>query len=108
MPFTETPNAGNQHQYDLILTLPSDSGTDDALFTEPTGDTDLFAAADGISGQIIMKESAFVDVEVDGVMDKVASDIDATGSLTGQNVPIEAVRSLATILGILSRTFFGA
>ncbi|CAN5458765.1 hypothetical protein BH10PSE7_BH10PSE7_08910 [soil metagenome] len=109
MPFTETPNVGNQHQYDLTLTLPSvDAGSDDALFTEPTGDTDLFAAADGISGQIIMKESAYVDVEVDGAMDKVASSIDATGALTGQNVPIEAVRSLSTIIGILSRTFFGA
>jgi len=109
MPFTETPNVGNQHQYDLTLTLPAaDEGTDDALFAQPTGDADLFAAADGISGQIVMKESAYVDVEVDGQMDKVASEIDATGSLSGQNVPLEAVRSLATIIGVLSRTFFGA
>jgi hypothetical protein len=109
MPFTETPNVGNQHQYDLTLTLPSaDIGTDEALFANPTGDADLFAAADGISGQIIMKESAYVDVEVDGQMDKVASEIDASGSLSGQNVPIEAVRSFSVIIGILSRTFFGA
>jgi hypothetical protein len=107
MPFTATPNVGNQHQYDLTLTLPSaDVGTDDALFAD--GDAELFASADGISGQIIMKESAFVDVEVDGATDKVASEIDATGSLTGQNVPIEAVRSLGTIIGIMARTFFGA
>jgi hypothetical protein len=109
MPFTETPNVGNQHQYDLTLTLPgAEEGSDDALFAQPTGDADLFAAADGISGQIIMKESAFVDVEVDGKMDKLASEIDATGTLNGQNVPLEAVRSLGTIIGILSRTFFGA
>ena len=109
MPFTETPNVGNQHQYDLTLTLPSaEDSTDDALFTQPTGDADLFAAADGISGQIIMKERAFVDVEVDGQVDKLASEIDATGTLTGQNVPFEAVRSFGTIIGILSRTFFGA
>jgi hypothetical protein len=109
MPFTVTPNVGNQHQYDLTLTLPSaDEGSDDALFTQPTGDADLFAAADGISGQIVMKESAYVDVEVDGQMDKVASEIDATGTLSGQNVPLEAVRSLGTIIGVLSRTFFGA
>ena len=109
MPFTETPNVGNQHQYDLTLTLPgAEEGSDDALFAQPTGDADLFAAADGISGQIIMKESAYVDVEVDGQMDKVASEIDASGTLTGQNVPLEAVRSLGTIIGIMSRTFFGA
>ena len=109
MPFTETPNVGNQHQYDLTLTLPSaEEGTDDALFAQPTGDADLFAAADGISGQIIMKESAFADVEVDGQMDKLATEIDATGNFSGQNVPLEAVRSFATIIGIMSRTFFGA
>jgi hypothetical protein len=109
MPFTVSPNVGNQHQYDLTLTLPAaDAQGDDALFTQATGDADLFAAADGISGQIIMKESAYVDVEVDGAMDKVASEIDATGTLNGQNIPVEAVRSLATIIGILSRTFFGA
>ncbi|WP_373502710.1 hypothetical protein [Aestuariivirga sp.] len=109
MPFTETPNVGNQHQYDLTLTLPSaDAGTDDALFAAPTGDADLFAAADGISGQIIMKESAYVDVEVDGQMDKLATEIDATGTLNGQNIPLDAVRSFSTIIGILARTFFGA
>ena len=109
MPLTATPNVGNQKQYDLTLTLPTaDIGSDDALFAEPTGDADLFAAADGISGQIIMKESAYVDVEVDGQMDKLASEIDATGSFSGQNVPLEAVRSFGTIIGIMSRTFFGA
>jgi hypothetical protein len=109
MPLTATPNVGNQKQYDLTLTLPSaDTGTDDALFAEPTGDADLFAAADGISGQIIMKESAYVDVEVEGQMDKLAAEIDASGTLTGQNIPLETVRSLSTIIGIMSRTFFGA
>lgn len=109
MPFTATPNVGNQHQYDLTLTLPSaDTGSDDALFADAEGDADLFAAADGISGQIIMKESGYVEVEVDGEMDKVASEIDATGTISGQNVPLEVVRSLATIVGIMSRTFFGA
>jgi hypothetical protein len=110
MPLTATPNIGNQRQYDLTLTLPSaDAATDDAAFSLPEeGDQDLFAAADGISGQIIMKESAYVDVETDGKVDKVASEIDATGSLSGQNVPLEAVRSFGTIMGIMARTFFGA
>ncbi len=109
MPFTDTPNVGNQKQYDLTLTLPSaDTGTDDALFADATGDQDLFATADGISGQIIMKESNYVDVEVDGATDKLASEIDATGSFSGNNVSLEAVRSFATIVGIMARTFFGA
>ena len=110
MPFTLTPNVGNQHQYDLVLTLPSaETNNDDALFAASAeGDADAFAAADGISGQIIMKESAYVDVETDGVTDKVAGEIDATGTFTGQNVSLEAVRSFATIIGVLSRTFFGA
>jgi hypothetical protein len=109
MPFTATPNVGNQNQYDLTLTLPSaDIGTDDALFANPEGDADIFAAADGITGQIIMKEAAFVDVEVDGKMEKLATEVDASGTLNGHNVPLEAVRSLGVIIAILSRTFFGA
>jgi hypothetical protein len=109
MPFTATPNVGGQNQYDLTLTLPSaETGTDDALFANPEGDADLFASADGITGQIIMKEAAYVDVEVDGKMEKLASEIDASGTLNGQNVPLEAVRSLGVIIGVLSRTFFGA
>ncbi len=109
MPFTATPNVGNQHQYDLTMTLPTvDAASDEALFSAPEGDADLFATADGITGQIIMKESAYVDVEVDGATDKVASEIDATGSFSGQNVPLDAVRSFSTIIGIMARTFFGA
>jgi hypothetical protein len=109
MPLTSTPNVGNQKQYDLVLTLPAaDAVGDDALFAAAEGDQDLFASADGISGQIIMKESAYVDVEVDGATDKLATEIDATGSFTGQNVPLEAVRSFSTIVGIMARTFFGA
>ncbi len=110
MPFTATPNVGNQHQYDITLTLPAADGStnEDAFALPADANNDLFATADGITGQIIMKESAYVDVEVDGATDKVASEIDATGTLTGQNVPIEAVRSFGTIVGIMARTFFGA
>lgn len=111
MPFTATPNVGSQNQYDLTLTTPSkgsDPATDEALFAEATGDADLFAAADGVTAQIIMKESGYVDVEVDGAPEKVASEIDATGTFTGNNVPIDLVRSFATIVAIMSRTFFGA
>ena len=55
-----------------------------------------------------MKASSYVDVETDGKIDKVASEIDASGTFTGQNVPLEAVRSLSTLIGVMSRTCFGA
>jgi len=109
MPFTLTKNVGNQHQYDLTLMVPNtDKQNDDDLFAKGSADQDLFAAADGLSGQIIMKESAYVDVVTDGKTDKLPVDIDATGSFTATNIPLEAARSFAMVVGILSRTFFGA
>jgi|GEM_PF-1107103 len=108
MPFTLTPNVANQHQYDLTLMLPdAAAASDSALFAKPTGDTALFQTADGITGQIIMKESGYVDYKSEGQTDKLPIDIDATGTLTGQNVSLETVRSFGTIIAILSRTFFG-
>ncbi len=108
MPFTVTKNVGNQHQYDLTLMVPNtDSQNDAALFTKGS-DTDLFAAADGLSGQVIMKESAYVDVTLEGHTDKVPIDIDASGTFSANNVPIEVARSFAMVVGILSRTFFGS
>ncbi len=109
MPWTDTQGVANQTQYDLTLTLPSAAiSSDDALFASPDGDSDLFASVDGITGTIIMKESGHVKAMVDGVEDQLATQIDASGSLKGTNVSLEAVRSLATLMGILSRTFFGA
>lgn len=109
MPWSETEGVADQTEYNLTLTLPSANlSADDALFANPDGDTDLFAAADGISGQIIMKQSQMVTVKVDGEDTTVPVLIDATGTLTGTNVPIELVRSLGVFIGVLSRTFFGA
>ena len=110
MPWTDTPGVANQTQYNLTLTLPSAAiSSDAALFADAaSGDNQMFAQADGISGQIIMKQSNVVHVTVDGKDTEVPVNIDATGSFTGQNVPLETVRSLATLIGIMSRTFFGA
>ena len=109
MPFTDSPGVEGQTQYDLVLTLPqaNDVG-DDALFANTSGDGDLFAAADGISGQIIMKNSNMVKVKVDNEDVPTPAFVDATGSFTGTNVPLEVVRSFATLVGILPSTFFGA
>jgi hypothetical protein len=109
MPFTDTPGVTGQSQYDLTLTLPTDDlAGDDALFATTDANADLFAVADGISGQLIMKNSAMVDVEIDGETVSTPSKVEATGSFTGTNVPIEVVRSFSTLIAILPSTFFGA
>ncbi len=110
MPFTDSPGVAGQTQYDLVLTVPSaTTQSDDALFADAGGgDGDLFAAADGISGQIIMKNSNMVNVTVDNEQISTPAYVDASGSLTGTNVPLEVVRSFATLIGILPSTFFGA
>lgn len=111
MPFTDTPGSTDGGtQYDLIMTLPSDAAAgDDALFADTSGgDGDLFAAADGISGQILMANSNIVNAVIDGETVPTATQVDGTGSFTGTNVPVEVVRSFATIVALLGSTFFGA
>ena len=110
MPWTDTPGVENQTQYDLTLTLPSaDAVSDDALFAPAGGgNDDLFAAADGITAQIIMKESKIVTIDVDGVPTETPSQVDASGNFVGTNVPVEVVRSLGTLFGLLSSNLFGA
>ena len=107
MPWTDTDD-GNA-RYDLTLTLPSAKvASDDALFADSASNGDLFAQADGISGSLIMKLGATVTVKVDGKDEEVPSSIEAEGSLNGQNVPVEVVRSLSSVMAVLSRTFFGS
>ena len=106
MPWTKAD--GKDAQYDLTLTLPAAGvSNDDALFSA-AGDAGLFAKADGIAGQIIMKESRMVKVKVDGKETENASLIEAAGSFTGTRVPLEVVRSFSVMFGILSQGIFGA
>ena len=109
MPWTDTPGVANQTQYDLTLTLPSATLTsDEALFAPAAGDSDLFAGVDGITGQLLMQESDYVKTRDDGQDEELASQIKGTGQLEGTQVSLEAVRSFGVLIGILSRTFFGA
>jgi hypothetical protein len=109
MPWTDTPGVEDQTQYDLTLTLASaEISSDEALFAAPDENSDLFAAVDGIAAQILMKESDHVTIEVDGVPTETPSHVEASGSFVGTNVPVEAVRSLATLFGLLSSNLFGA
>jgi len=109
MPFTDTAGVEGQTQYDLTLTLPSTELVgDDALFATTDANADLFASVDGVTGQILMKNSSMVTVDVDGEKITTPMKVDAAGSFTGTNVPLEVVRSFATLIGILPSTFFGA
>ena len=62
----------------------------------------------GITAQIIMKESKHVTIDIDGVPTETPSQVDASGQFVGTNVPVEVVRSLATLFGLLSSNLFGA
>lgn len=109
MPLTETPGADGQTQYDLTLTLPSAAATsDDALFATGDANSDLFASADGVTAQIIMKNSKMVTIDIDGVATETPSQVDASGQFVGTNVPVEVVRSLGTLFGLLASNLFGA
>lgn len=109
MPWVDSPNTPDRTQYNLVLTLPTAAATgDDALFAAPAGDGDLFAAADGINGTIYMDESRYVDTEVDGKVERLPMHSKISGSLNGQGVPLDTVRSFSQLIVLLSRTFFGA
>jgi hypothetical protein len=112
MPWTTSPAVANQTQYDLTLTLPvagAAAATDDnALFASTDNNADLFSTVDGISGTIIMKQSNMVTIPVDGKDTTTPSRVEASGTFTGTNVPLDVTRSLATLFGLLSDNLFGA
>ncbi|BCJ91043.1 hypothetical protein IZ6_17780 [Terrihabitans soli] len=108
MPWTDSPGEEGKQQLDLTLTMPGkDSFGDEALFASQTGDTDLFASVDGISGQILLVPGADVKVKVDGVEDEVPGSYEGTGSFTGTSVPLNVVRSFATVLTINLSSLLG-
>jgi len=101
MPWTDTPGEEGKEQLDLTLTLPGkDSFGDEALFASQTGDTDLFATVDGIAGQILLVPGADVKTIVDGKEDTIAGSYEGSGTFTGTNIPLNVVRSLATVFTI--------
>lgn len=96
-------------EYNVTLTLPSAKAQgDDALFAPATGDDALFAAVDGISCKIVMNNKDSVTIKVQDEEDTLPMTIDATGSCTGTNVPLEVVRAYMTFIALNPTTFFGA
>jgi hypothetical protein len=109
MPWVDSPGAKDRTQYNLVLALPSgEAASDDAMFSAPASDGDMFSAADGISGAIVMDESQYVDTMVDGKMEHLPMRSKLSGTITGQGVPLDTVRSFAQLIAFLARTFFGA
>ena len=116
MPFTNVPGSADQTQYDLTLTLPdaataASASDDSSLFATTTGadgNADLFATVNGISGHILMKNSENVTVKVDGKDTTTPARVDASGTLTGTGVPLDTVRSLSVLFGLISENLFGA
>lgn len=103
MPWTEVKGKSNEMNYALNLALPSSSGGTDMFST-----TDMFAQVPGIAGNILQKNSDNVTVKVDGQDTDTPSHVDASGTLTGNGVPLPVVRSLAVIFGLISDNLFGA
>ncbi|WP_295579453.1 hypothetical protein [uncultured Lamprocystis sp.] len=109
MPWVDVPGVKDRTQYNLVLTLPSaETASDDAMFAAPTGDGDMFAAADGLGGAIMMDQGMYVETLVDGKTERLPMHTKISGSLSGQGVPLETVRSFSQLITLLARTFFGA
>ena len=88
-------------EYNVTLTLPAASlQGDDALFAD--------AAVDGISCKITMNNKNLTTIKVQGEEDSVPMNIDASGSCTGTNIPLEVVRGYLTFIALNPTTFFGA
>jgi len=105
MPWAAVKGASNQMTYNLNLALPTQDTTgNNSMFAS----SDLFAQVPGIQGVILQKNSDNVTVQVDGQDTDTPSHVDASGTLTGNGVPLPVVRSLAVIFGLLSDNLFGA
>lgn len=108
MPYSADTGPEGEAQYTLSLALPNANAlSDEALFSGGTADEDLFAKVDGIEGVINMKEGNNVTIKVDGADEEVPSTVDATGTFTGTNVPLDVVRSLVTIFALNASGIFG-
>lgn len=108
MPFLGDSSIEGTTSYNIVLTLNgADAQSDDALFTNGTDDA-LFNDVTGITGTITMTNTRIVTVTLDGEPLLTPQHVEAKGSITGTGVPLNVVRSFATLIGLLPSTFFGA
>jgi len=108
MPWVDVDTGKGTATYTLNITLPSAASQSDSALFAASSDNALFAQADGIAGTLNITQNDPVTVQVEGKPEDLFVRVGVTGTLTGTNVPLPVVRSFATVLGILSRTFYGA
>ena len=112
MPYIDdTATTADQFEYDVQLVentgATNDQASTDALFADPTDPSNLFAAKPGIDGKLILNATDYTDYSVQGQVQHIPYLIGVTGQLTGTQVPLDVVRSFATIVSLLSRTMYG-
>jgi hypothetical protein len=108
MPWIDSTTTKDQAEYDvtLVSASPTDA-TADALFATDDPNS-LFAASPGITGTLTMAEGGYTDYNVKGKTQTIPYLIDMKGTLTGTQVPVEVVRSFATLISVASRAMLGA
>lgn len=122
MPFTSpivpentNPDKPSITEYNVTLTDPDDvsaattGGDEDAaLFAEFDADAGFGASPKGITGKLTMNNAGYVDVQIGSETIPVASGVELTGTLHGNEVPLPVVRAFAKILvEVLPETFVG-
>ncbi len=123
MPFTTPAVAENTNpdkpaitEYNVTLTDPNavaqigamGGDEDAALFAEFDPDAGFGSAPKGITGKLVMANAGYVDVQIGQETIPVASGVELTGTLHGNEVPLPVVRAFAKILiEILPETFVG-
>lgn len=107
MPFLGDTDVEGETTYNVVLTLAGDGvQSDDALFAESEDDA-LFAQVTGITGTITMQNTRVVEIKLDNEPLKTPAHVEATGTLNGTGVPLNVVRSFATLIALTPGTFVG-
>jgi len=107
MPFIGDNTVEGDTSYNLVLTLGGgDAQTDADLFVDSSDDS-LFADVTGITGTITMHNSQIASLTLDGAPIKNPVLVKAEGKLSGSGVPLQVVRSLAMLIGMIPGTFVG-
>lgn len=96
MPLRDVDGSSRTQTYAVNFVVPGAGGGD------PFAAADPFATVDGISGTLTLDNSGRMNE------DEVYEKVQVNGTLTGTNVPLEAVRSFGQLILLFARTFFGA
>lgn len=113
VPENTDPNKPAVTEYNITLSDPkantATAGDDDAaLFAEFDADASLAYMPNGITGKLTMKNSSYVDVQIGTETIPAATNVQLSGKIIGNGIPLPVVRSFAKIIvEILPETFVG-